>query len=105
MAFVLPYSVYEKYRDYQGNGQSALLQALKRSIQNTYKTSESFGDGQVVVISFDDNLTFEVLPVFENKDGESWTYPNANNGGSWKVCNPRAEIKAVAKRSDDTNRT
>jgi hypothetical protein len=76
--------VYEKYRDYQGNGQSALLQAVKRSIQNTYRTSESFGDGQVVVISFDDNLTFEVLPVFENKDGESWTYPNANDGGVGK---------------------
>jgi hypothetical protein len=104
VAFVLPYSVFEKYRDYQGNGQSALLQAVKRSIQNTYSTSESFGDGQVVVIAFDDNLTFEVLPVFENKDGKSWTYPNANNGGSWQVCNPRAEIEAIAKRSDQTNK-
>ena len=103
VAFVLPYSVYEKYRDYKGNGQSALLQAVKISIQNTYPTSESFGDGQVVVISFDDNLIFEILPVFENKDAESWTYPNANNGGSWNICNPRSEIKAVAKRSGETN--
>jgi len=104
IAFVLPYSTYEQYNGHEGNGQSALLQAVKRSIQNTYSTSESFGDGQVVVISFEDNLTFEVLPVFDNKDGESWTYPNANDGGSWRVCNPKAEIKAVAKRSDETNR-
>jgi hypothetical protein len=104
IAFVLPYAEYEKYNGYQTNGQSASLQAVKKSIQNTYRTSDSFGDGQVVVISFDDNLTFEVLPVFENKDGESWTYPNANNGGSWKVCNPRAEIAAISKRSDETNR-
>jgi hypothetical protein len=45
-----------------------------------------------------------VLPVFENKDGESWTYPNANSGGSWRVCNPRAEIAAIEKRSNETNR-
>ena len=104
VAFILPYSQYEKYNAYQNNGQSALLQAVKNSIRNTYRTSDSFGDGQVVVIAFDDNLTFEVLPVFENKDGQSWTYPNANAGGSWKACNPRAEIAAIAKRSDDTNR-
>ena len=104
IAFVLPNAVYHQYNAHAGNGQSALLQAVKKSIQNTYKTSESFGDGQVVVISFDDHLTFEVLPVFENKDSESWTYPNANSGGSWKVCNPRAEINAIAKRSNDTNR-
>jgi Second Messenger Oligonucleotide or Dinucleotide Synthetase domain len=104
IAFLLPYDQYVKYNAHAGNGQSALLQAVKKSIQNTYSTSETFGDGQVVVINFTDGITFEVLPVFENKDGESWTYPNANNGGSWKVCNPRSEIAAVQKRSDATNR-
>lgn len=104
IAFVLPYAEYQKYSAYQGNGQSALLQAVKRSIQKTYRTSESFGDGQVVVITFTDGVTFEVLPVFENEDGSSWTYPNANSGGSWKLCNPRAEIAAVKRRSDATNR-
>ena len=90
IGFVLPYSVYQRYHAYLGNGQSALLQAVKQSIQKTYRTSESFGDGQVVVISFDDGVTFEVLPAFENKDAQSWTYPNANGGGSWQTCNPRA---------------
>jgi hypothetical protein len=104
MAYVLPYSEYVKYVAYTSNGPSALLQSVKQSIRNTYPTSDSFGDGQVVVISFDDNIKFEVLPVFENKDGESWTYPNANDGGSWKVCNPRAEIAAIKVRSDATNR-
>ncbi|WP_431203264.1 SMODS domain-containing nucleotidyltransferase [Bradyrhizobium betae] len=90
IGFILPNAVYHQYNAHQGNGQSALLQSVKRSIQKTYRTSESFGDGQVVVISFEDNLTFEVLPAFENQNSDSWTYPNANNGGSWKVCNPRA---------------
>jgi hypothetical protein len=77
IAYVLPYSEYVKYSAYTSNGPSALLQAVRQSIRNTYPTSDSFGDGQVVVISFNDNIKFEVLPVFENKDGQSWTYPNA----------------------------
>ncbi|MGU9982580.1 SMODS domain-containing nucleotidyltransferase [Phreatobacter sp. HK31-P] len=102
MAFLLPATLYHQYNAYTSNGQSALLQAVKNSIRNTYKTSDSFGDGQVVVIGFDDGVTFEVLPVFDNTSG-TWTYPNANGGGSWKACNPRAEIAAVQKRHDDTN--
>jgi Second Messenger Oligonucleotide or Dinucleotide Synthetase domain len=104
MAYVLPYSEYAKYIAHTSNGPSALLQAVKQSIRNTYPTSDSFGDGQVVIIGFDDKIKFEILPVFENKDGESWTFPNANDGGSWKVCNPRAEIAAIKVRSDETNR-
>src|SRR5258706_12701211 len=56
MAFILPYSEYAKYNAFATNGQSALLQSVKRSIQKTYPTSESFGDGQVVVITFDDGV-------------------------------------------------
>jgi hypothetical protein len=104
IAFTLPVALYHQFNGYQTNGQSALLQAVKKSIQNTYRTSDSFGDGQVVVIRFDDKITFEVLPVFENKDGQSFTYPNANEGGTWKVCNPRAEISAIKTRNDATNK-
>jgi Second Messenger Oligonucleotide or Dinucleotide Synthetase domain len=42
IAFTLPYTEYVKYNGYQGNGQSALLQAVKTSIRKTYKTSDSF---------------------------------------------------------------
>lgn len=103
IGFLLPITLYQQYKAYSSNGQSALLQVVKRSIQKTYPTSESFGDGQVVVINFDDGITFEVLPAFEKTDG-SWLYPNANNGGSWKECNPRAEIEAIGIRSSLTNR-
>jgi hypothetical protein len=103
IGFVLPVALYHQFNGYAGNGQSSLLQSVKKSLQNTYPTSDIAGDGQVAVIRFDDGITFEVLPVFENKDGSSWTYPNANAGGSWKVCNPRAEIKAIADRHSVTN--
>jgi tRNA nucleotidyltransferase (CCA-adding enzyme) len=39
MIFQLPYSVYEAYNRYSGNGQSALLQAVKTSIEKTYATT------------------------------------------------------------------
>jgi hypothetical protein len=104
IAFELPNAEYHKYNRHEGNGQSALLQAVKRSMQRTYSTSDTSSDGQVVVINFDDKIKFEVLPVFENEDRESFTFPNANGGGSWRTCNPRAEIAAISKRSDATNR-
>lgn len=103
IGFVLPNAVYHQYNAHQSNGQSALLQSVKKSIQKTYPTSDTFGDGQVVVIEFVDNLTFEVLPAFENQNGQGWTYPNANDGGSWRICNPRAEISAINERSGETN--
>ena len=98
VAFRLPYEVWEKYNAYQTNGQSALLQAVRASLLKTYGYSEIGGDGQVVVLRFDDNVTFEILPVFDNKGG-TWTYPDSNGGGSWKTCNPKAEIEAVRSRN------
>lgn len=100
--FQLPYSVYERYKSYQGNGQSALLQAVRTSVTNTYPTTSLRGDGQVVVIPFADSITFELLPGFANKDG-SITFPDANSGGCWRTCNPSAEMSAFAKRNSDAN--
>lgn len=103
IAFTLPASEYHKYDSYQTNGQSALLQSVRSSIQKTYSLSYVGGDGQVVAINFDDGITFEILPVFDNKAG-TWTYPDSNSGGSWKTCNPKAEITAISERSNNTNR-
>lgn len=94
VGFVLPNALYQQYDAHLGNGQSQLLQAVRNSIRKTYSTSDAFGDGQVVVIAFDDGITFEVLPAFINTAG-SWTHPNSNGGGSWGVTNPRAEIDAI----------
>lgn len=102
MIFQLPYSEYERYNNYSGNGQSALLQAVKASIEKTYATTSIRADGQVIMVPFDDGITFEVVPTFVN-DNDSFTFPNANDGGSWKVTNPRPEIKAIRDRNAVTN--
>ncbi len=102
MIFQLPYSEYVKYNSYTSNGQSALLQAVKKSIENTYKSSMK-ADGQVIVISFTDGITFELVPAFINKD-DSFTFPDSNGGGSWKTTNPKPEIKEMTDKNILWNR-
>lgn len=103
MIFRLPYSVYERFNNHSGNGQSALLQEVRLSIKKTYTTTNIGGDGQVIQVPFDDGITFEVVPVFINKDNQSYTYPDSNNGGSWRTTNPVAEINAISTRDSSCN--
>ena len=102
MVFELPSALYFQYDNHTGNGQSALLQAVRNSMRKTYSSSSIGGDGQVVVVSFQDGITFEVVPVFLNKAG-SYTYPDSNGGGSWKTTNPRPEIEAIRTRNKACN--
>lgn len=97
MIFQLPFSVFEQYNDYHGNGQSALLQAIRSSVKRTYSVTNIGADGQVVIVPFEDGITFELVPAFINKDN-SFTFPNANSGGSWKTTNPKPEIAAIRSR-------
>jgi hypothetical protein len=102
VAFQLPYETYQQYNAYYTNGQSALLQAVRTSIQKTYSSTYVGGDGQVVALDFDDGIRFEVLPTFLNKNN-SFTFPDSNGGGSWKTCDPRAEMSAFSSRNAETN--
>lgn len=102
MLFELPSSLYKKYDSYSGNGQSALLQAVKGSIEKTYPTTSIRADGQVILVPFNDGITFEVVPAFVNTAG-SYTYPDANNGGSWRTTNPKPEITAIRDRNTACN--
>lgn len=100
--FQLPFSTYKQYDNYYGNGQSALLQQIKQSIEKTYPVTNTKADGQVIQVPFNDGIIFEVVPAFINKD-DSYTFPDANNGGSWKATNPRAEINAIKTRNGNCN--
>lgn len=103
MLFQLPYKVYEQYNKYSGNGQSSLLQAVKISIQKTYKTTDSHGDGQVIAVDFTDGINFEIVPCFITENG-SFTYPDTNNGGSWRTTNPKPEIKEIGDKNQEWNK-
>ena len=103
MVIELPYSVYQKYDNYSGNGQSALIQSLKESIKRTYSTTYIRGDGQVVKLDFQDGICFEIVPGFLNTDG-SYIYPDSNDGGSWKITRPREEISEITKANNSWNK-
>jgi hypothetical protein len=102
MIFQLPYSVYEQYKNHAGNGQSALLAAVRNSIKQTYPLTAVGADGQVILVPFTDGITFEVVPCFLNKD-DSFTYPDSNDGGRWRTTNPRPEIAAIRERNGVCN--
>lgn len=101
--FELPASVYHKYNKYQSNGQSALLQAVKTSIEKTYKPTYMKADGQVIQIFFADGINYEIVPVFTNSSN-SYTFPDSNNGGSWKTTNPRPEIAEIKTKNNEWNK-
>src|ERR1700731_4740912 len=98
LLYELPYALYERFHGHAGNGQSALLALIKDSIRRTYTVSDMAGDGQVVVIRFDDGVRFEVLPAFTNVGG-GYTFADSNNGGSWRTCKPKQEMEAFAARN------
>ena len=88
MLFQLPAPLYRRYAAYAGNGQSALLQAVRSSISRTYSTTRIRADGQVIQVPFADGIVFEVVPAFLKTDG-SYTFPDANGGGCWRITDPR----------------
>lgn len=102
MIFQLPYKVYKRINDNVGNGQAALLQEVRNSLGKTYSTTHIGADGQVVVINFNDDITFEIVPAFITKD-DSFTYPDSKDDGSWKITDPIPEINAIAKMDSKCN--
>lgn len=102
LLYHLPVSLYNQYNAYIGNGQSALLGAVRAALLTTYPNTRIAGDGQVVVIEFTDNVKYEVLPAFLNEGG-SYTFADSNGGGTWRVCHPKAEMNAFATRDAAAN--
>jgi len=100
--FWLPPKDYARFDGYSGNGQSAMLQEVRNSIQKTYPSSEVSGDGQVVVIGFTDNMRFEIAPGFDLTD-DRFKCPNSNGGGYWYITDPRAEQKAINEQNGTKN--
>lgn len=102
MIFELPWAVYTRYNAHLFNGQSSLLQAVRTSLKKTYHATDIGADGQVIVVPFSDNITFEIVPAFPKSDG-TYTYADTNDGGRWRITNPKAEIRAISERNEKCN--
>ena len=92
--FLMPYGEFTRYNGYSGNGQSALLQAVKSVLQERYTTTDRIrGDGQVVVVPFSGGHTVEVLPGW--RANGKFLIPNTHDGGSWKLVDHNAEFAHI----------
>lgn len=101
--FDLPKEKFTQYDNYgdNSNGQSALLQEVKKVLLERYPNTDISGDGQVVVIAFT-KYTVELVPGFKQSD-DSFKYPDANDGGSWKKTNPLPEIAESEHAAIESN--
>ena len=99
--FDLPSDTYKKFDAYESNGQSALLQEVKKFLQERYPKTDISGDGQVVVIEFS-RYTVELVPGFKQADGR-FKYPDTNNGGSWKYTDPLPEQDTCQESDNNSN--
>jgi phage anti-repressor protein len=93
MAFILPKAVYDRFNQYENNKQSSLLGEIRAALKEKFPNRTVRAQQQVVSVDFSDYIV-EVLPAFLNDDG-SYTFPDSNDGGSWRTCNPVAEINEV----------
>lgn len=98
--FELPSEKFKQFDNHSGNGQSALLQEVKKEIQLRYPSTKVKGDGQIVVVSFSDG-DIELVPAFRQSD-DNFKYPDSNNGGSWKITKPLAEIEEAERMAKIT---
>jgi hypothetical protein len=93
MLFILPNNLFEKYNDYETNGQSALLQDVKLTLLEKYPDSDISADGQIIKFNHS-KFVVELLPCFVQAT-DSYTYADSNDGGSWKLTKPQQEIDEI----------
>lgn len=100
--FPLPLEVYHRVESYAGNKQSTLLQEVKGHLQQTYPQTDMRGDGQVVTVNFN-TIAVEIVPVFNYDDAGRFYMPDTNDGGRWKIVDPRAELYQIERLDRSKN--
>lgn len=99
--YELPDEVFERFDDYESNGQSQLLNEIRDVLKEKYPSTDIKGDGQVVVISFT-KYKIELVPGFK-QDNNSYKYPDTHDGGSWKITKPILEIEEANNMISNTS--
>lgn len=87
MLYIMPNSTWEIYRSEPGK----LLRKVRDALVERYPKTTIKVDRLVVDVFFG-NFTFEVQPVFEEKDGNevNYKYPDTKTG-TYKITKPRQE--------------
>lgn len=104
--FRMPESEFARFDGLSGNKQSQLLQEMRSVLVDTYTTTEEIrAYGKIVVVEFAEGThIIELLPAWELSDGR-FRIPNTENGGSWEVFDPIAEIENISRSNAKTGKT
>lgn len=102
--FKIPKETFEKFDNYESNGQSALLQEIRNTLNKTFTTTSKIsGWGKVVLVNtVDGTHNIEVLPAYELTD-KTFKIPNSENGGSWEIFDPREDINNFQDSNQQVN--
>ncbi len=93
--FLLPIEMYNRFEQYKGNKQSAILQEVKSKLLASYPLSDIKGDGPVVLAGF---WTFnvEIVPAFVyDANDRSYYVCDTKDGGKYKMTKPLHEVDAI----------
>jgi len=101
--FKIPEETYNRFKEQNANGPSALLQEIRGVLNETYTTTDEIkGWGKVVLVKFTENKhNVEVLPAFELED-QTFIIPNSEDGGSWDSFNPREQVEVFQSSNSQT---
>lgn len=104
--FKMPESEYERYDNYESNGQSKLLQEVKEILNKTYTTTDDIkGWGKVIVVKFSEGAhNVEILPAW-SLDNNNYKIPNSEHSGSWEEFDPVSDIERLNKSEEKTGMT
>jgi len=102
--FKIPKETFEKFDNYENNGQSALLQEIRNILKETFTTTEEIkGWGKIVLVKTTDGThNIELLPAYELSNGK-FKIPNSENSGNWEVFDPRRDIEEINQSNNKTN--
>lgn len=98
--FHLPPGTYQRFNDYGGNGQSALLQEVRSILSRRYPRTSIRGDGPAVVVEFTTGPNVEIIPAVlmgSTRDVfhcSGWV-PVTRNGGLWEHADYGADFDSI----------
>lgn len=94
LLFVLPNDLKDRYRGMSGamNAPSRVLQLVRNRLLGHYPATAIRGDGPIISVPLR-SMRVEVVPVF--KFGERFQSCETSGGGTFRVFDPRAELRAL----------
>lgn len=88
----LPIGILKKIKEIN-DSQDWWLKEIANSLKQRYTSAKIQADGQVVSVNFG-RIKFEILPAFLNRRTYKFIYADTNQGGKWRITDPRSDVKA-----------